>query len=210
MWTTRRDGWPRRRTFDMVGRLGSATAVRRVAEWEEVSMSNESILVILLVGLIAGWLAGQIVKGTGYGLVADICIGIIGALIGSWLLPSWASTSASASFRPSSWPPSVPLFSWSFCGSLTAAADGDSSLRLVRSLHLRTADLADRPAQAGDQFPAASEVGCLGGENRREPSLLERQHVDPIRFGIGPCRVAHDVDEPVKRVQAAEEIIVFA
>src|SRR5262249_53889475 len=52
-----------------------------------MSMSNESILVILLVGLIAGWLAGKIVSGTGYGLVADICIGIIGALIGSWLLP---------------------------------------------------------------------------------------------------------------------------
>ena len=50
-------------------------------------MSNESILVILLVGLIAGWLAGKIVRGTGYGIVADICIGIIGALIGSWLLP---------------------------------------------------------------------------------------------------------------------------
>jgi uncharacterized membrane protein YeaQ/YmgE (transglycosylase-associated protein family) len=83
MWMTRRDGWPRRRA----DRLGSATAGRRVAEWEEMSMSNESILVILLVGLIAGWLAGQIVKGTGYGLVADICIGIIGALIGSWLLP---------------------------------------------------------------------------------------------------------------------------
>ena len=87
MWTTRRDGWPRPRAFGMVDRLGSATAMHRVAEWEEVSMSNESILVILLVGLIAGWLAGQIVKGTGYGLVADICIGIIGALIGSWLLP---------------------------------------------------------------------------------------------------------------------------
>ena len=50
-------------------------------------MSNESILVILLVGLIAGWLAGKIVSGTGYGFVADICIGIIGALIGNWLLP---------------------------------------------------------------------------------------------------------------------------
>src|SRR2546429_8818524 len=50
-------------------------------------MSNESILVILVVGLIAGWLAGQIVRGTGFGIVADICIGIIGALIGSWLLP---------------------------------------------------------------------------------------------------------------------------
>ena len=84
---TRRGGWPRRRAFGMVDRLGSATAGHRVAEWEEMSMSNESILVILLVGLIAGWLAGQIVKGTGYGLVADICIGIIGALIGSWLLP---------------------------------------------------------------------------------------------------------------------------
>jgi uncharacterized membrane protein YeaQ/YmgE (transglycosylase-associated protein family) len=59
----------------------------RVAGWEEMSMSNESILVILLVGLIAGWLAGKIVSGTGYGLVADLCIGIIGALIGSWLLP---------------------------------------------------------------------------------------------------------------------------
>ena len=50
-------------------------------------MSGESLLVILVVGLIAGWLAGQIVRGTGFGLVADICIGIIGALIGTWLLP---------------------------------------------------------------------------------------------------------------------------
>jgi len=50
-------------------------------------LRNEPILVILLVGLIAGWLAGLIVKGTGYGIVADICIGVVGALIGSWLLP---------------------------------------------------------------------------------------------------------------------------
>jgi uncharacterized membrane protein YeaQ/YmgE (transglycosylase-associated protein family) len=41
----------------------------------------------LLVGLIAGWLAGQIVRGTGFGIIADVCIGIVGALIGSWLLP---------------------------------------------------------------------------------------------------------------------------
>ena len=50
-------------------------------------MSVENLLVILLVGLIAGWLAGLIVKGTGFGLVADIAIGIVGALIGSWMLP---------------------------------------------------------------------------------------------------------------------------
>ena len=50
-------------------------------------MSAETLLIILLVGLVAGWLAGQIVQGTGFGLIADIAIGIVGAFIGSWLLP---------------------------------------------------------------------------------------------------------------------------
>jgi uncharacterized membrane protein YeaQ/YmgE (transglycosylase-associated protein family) len=50
-------------------------------------MSGESFLVILLVGLIAGWLAGQIVRGRGYGIISDLIIGVIGALIGDWLLP---------------------------------------------------------------------------------------------------------------------------
>ena len=50
-------------------------------------LSGESILVILLVGLIAGWLAGKIVQGTGFGLIGDIVIGIVGAFIASWLFP---------------------------------------------------------------------------------------------------------------------------
>ncbi len=50
-------------------------------------LSNESILAILVVGLIAGWLAGKIVQGTGFGLVGDLAIGIVGAFIASWLLP---------------------------------------------------------------------------------------------------------------------------
>ena len=50
-------------------------------------MSNESLLIILGIGLIAGWLAGQIVQGTGFGIVGDLIIGIVGAFIGSWLLP---------------------------------------------------------------------------------------------------------------------------
>jgi uncharacterized membrane protein YeaQ/YmgE (transglycosylase-associated protein family) len=50
-------------------------------------LSGESILIILLVGLIAGWLAGLVVQGTGFGLIGDICIGIVGAFIASWLLP---------------------------------------------------------------------------------------------------------------------------
>jgi uncharacterized membrane protein YeaQ/YmgE (transglycosylase-associated protein family) len=44
-------------------------------------------LIILLVGLIAGWLAGQIVQGTGFGMIGDLLIGVAGAFIGSWLLP---------------------------------------------------------------------------------------------------------------------------
>ena len=50
-------------------------------------MSGESLLIILVVGLIAGWLAGLIIRGFGFGLVANIGIGVIGALVGSWLLP---------------------------------------------------------------------------------------------------------------------------
>ena len=50
-------------------------------------MSGESLLIILVVGLIAGWLAGQIVQGTGFGLVGDLIIGVVGAFIGGWLLP---------------------------------------------------------------------------------------------------------------------------
>src|SRR5258706_6843601 len=50
-------------------------------------MSGESLPVILVVGLVAGWLAGQIVRGTGFGLVGDLLVGIVGAFIGGWLLP---------------------------------------------------------------------------------------------------------------------------
>ena len=52
-------------------------------------LSGEGILVILVVGLIAGWLAGKIVQGTGFGLVGDILIGIVGAFIASWLFPKF-------------------------------------------------------------------------------------------------------------------------
>jgi uncharacterized membrane protein YeaQ/YmgE (transglycosylase-associated protein family) len=50
-------------------------------------MAGESILIWLLVGAIAGWLAGLLVKGGGFGLLGDIAVGIIGAFIGGWLLP---------------------------------------------------------------------------------------------------------------------------
>jgi len=66
----------------------SGVAVRIAARLgTKLHMSNESLLIISGVGLIAGWLAGQIVQGTGFGIVGDLIIGIVGAFIGSWLLP---------------------------------------------------------------------------------------------------------------------------
>ncbi len=50
-------------------------------------LSGESLFIILLVGIIAGWLAGKIVDGGGFGLIGDLVVGVVGALIGDWLLP---------------------------------------------------------------------------------------------------------------------------
>ena len=50
-------------------------------------MGIESLLVFLIVGAIAGWLAGLIVKGFGFGLLGNIVVGIVGAFIAGWLLP---------------------------------------------------------------------------------------------------------------------------
>ena len=44
-----------------------------------------SILAWLVVGLIAGWLAGQVMRGGGYGLIGDIIVGVVGGLLGGWL-----------------------------------------------------------------------------------------------------------------------------
>jgi uncharacterized membrane protein YeaQ/YmgE (transglycosylase-associated protein family) len=48
-------------------------------------MEAHGIIIWLVIGAIAGWLAGLLVKGGGYGLIGDIVVGIVGALIGGWL-----------------------------------------------------------------------------------------------------------------------------
>jgi uncharacterized membrane protein YeaQ/YmgE (transglycosylase-associated protein family) len=52
-----------------------------------VHLSNQSLLVIIVVGIIAGWLAGRVMRGGGFGLLGDLAVGLLGALIGDWLLP---------------------------------------------------------------------------------------------------------------------------
>ena len=48
-------------------------------------MALESLIIFLIVGAVAGWLAGIIVKGYGYGLIGNIVVGVIGSFIGGWL-----------------------------------------------------------------------------------------------------------------------------
>lgn len=50
-------------------------------------MAVESLIVFLIIGAIAGWLAGVIVKGFGFGLIGNIVVGIVGAFIAGWLFP---------------------------------------------------------------------------------------------------------------------------
>ena len=45
----------------------------------------EGIILWLIIGAVAGWLAGKIVEGAGFGLIVDIIVGVVGAVIGGWL-----------------------------------------------------------------------------------------------------------------------------
>lgn len=53
--------------------------------YEATMMHSHGLIAWLVIGAIAGWLAGTFVKGGGFGLIGDIVVGIIGAFIGSWL-----------------------------------------------------------------------------------------------------------------------------
>ncbi|MFD1986141.1 GlsB/YeaQ/YmgE family stress response membrane protein [Mesorhizobium newzealandense] len=50
-------------------------------------MGVESLIVFIIIGAIAGWLAGLIVSGFGFGLIGNIIVGIVGAFIAGWLFP---------------------------------------------------------------------------------------------------------------------------
>ena len=52
----------------------------------------------IAVGIIAGWLAGQIMKGSGYGLLGDLALGLVGAVIGGWLYGLVASPAEPSGF----------------------------------------------------------------------------------------------------------------
>ena len=51
-------------------------------------MGIESLIIFLIIGAVAGWLAGLLVKGYGFGLLGNIVVGIVGAFIAGWLFPA--------------------------------------------------------------------------------------------------------------------------
>jgi len=55
------------------------------------------ILSWIVVGLIAGWLAGMVMKGGGYGLIGDIIVGVIGGLLGGWIATTFLHIGAGMS-----------------------------------------------------------------------------------------------------------------
>ena len=70
-----KDGLPIPRNFELADQV-------RIPDLPE---ARDGIIVWLIIGAIAGWLAGLLVKGGGFGLIGDIVVGIVGAVIGGWL-----------------------------------------------------------------------------------------------------------------------------
>lgn len=52
-------------------------------------MNIQALIVSLLIGAVAGWLAGQLMRGAGFGLIVNIIVGMVGALVAGWLFPSF-------------------------------------------------------------------------------------------------------------------------
>jgi uncharacterized membrane protein YeaQ/YmgE (transglycosylase-associated protein family) len=69
----------------------------------------------LIVGAVAGWLAGMVVKGGTYGLIGNIIVGVIGGLIAGWLFPRIGVVIGAGFIGAVITPSSVRLSCWSFC-----------------------------------------------------------------------------------------------
>ena len=89
----------------------AAGDARPAAQGEDTVIGIDSIIIMLIVGAIAGWLAGQIVRGFGFGLIWNIVIGIVGAFIGVWLLQQLGFMPFAGFIGRSSTPPSARSFS---------------------------------------------------------------------------------------------------
>ena len=101
-------------------------------------MQVEALLILLLIGAVAGFLAGLIVKGYGFGVVGNIIVGIVGAVFGGWLLPQLGLFTGGDLMVRSSRLLLEPLFCSSLlvlCGGLPEASDRAQAANLFTSAH---------------------------------------------------------------------------
>jgi uncharacterized membrane protein YeaQ/YmgE (transglycosylase-associated protein family) len=52
-----------------------------------MNLDMQSLLILIVVGIVAGWLAGVVVRGYGLGLLGNLVVGVLGAFLATWLLP---------------------------------------------------------------------------------------------------------------------------
>ena len=50
-----------------------------------MTWTTQNLIIFLFIGIVAGWLAGKIMRGSGFGLLCDLVVGIVGAFVGGWL-----------------------------------------------------------------------------------------------------------------------------
>ena len=54
-----------------------------------MALDAQALIIFLLIGAAAGWLAGQVMSGGGFGLIGNIVVGVVGAFVAGWLLPGF-------------------------------------------------------------------------------------------------------------------------
>jgi uncharacterized membrane protein YeaQ/YmgE (transglycosylase-associated protein family) len=81
-----------------------------------VGVSERGFIGWIIIGLLAGWIAGHLTRGRGFGCVVDVILGLIGAVIGGWIFTR------------------LGIITWGFFGSLAAATVGAVLLVVVARL----------------------------------------------------------------------------
>ena len=141
-------------------------------------LSNQSLLVIIIVGIVAGWLAGRVMEGGGFGLIGDLLVGLVGAFVGDWLLPRLGIhlgvgiVGLHKRVHRSRGPPLDPqVTQWWVWTQTPLALIGREHSGLVFNLAFSWPPLL-APPSLGDSFPASSLLASILSSGRK-PTILK-------------------------------------
>jgi uncharacterized membrane protein YeaQ/YmgE (transglycosylase-associated protein family) len=148
-----------------------------MAQYHHGGSRNVTILAWIVLGLVAGWLAGTLMRGGGYGIVGDIVLGVLGAIVGGWLTGFLLGVDLMTGFNLQSLIVAVWAVVWSPSRDCSRAGP-------VRGLA--------NPAVARQPSPPPGKQRVLRRVREPEPGV----QVDPPSsrnraFGLEPARVGH-------------------